>query len=129
MWVHGRSTQGKTRLFEVLSSFFSAQELKKQGAREVALQISRFLNSSCDWIIAHLDVDVLDPSLMPGVDFPEPGGLARQDILQIFQALHSTGKLKVVDLTAYNPNLDKGNQGRSLLLDLAPRLVSRVQVP
>ena len=108
---------------------FSAQELKKQGAREVALQISRFLNSSCDWIIAHLDVDVLDPSLMPGVDFPEPGGLSCQDVLQIFQALHLTGKLKVVDLTAYNPNLDKGNQGRSLLLDLAPRLVSRVQVP
>jgi arginase family enzyme len=47
---------------------------------------------------------------MPGVDFPEPGGLSSYDILEIFQALHSTGKLKVVDLTAYNPNLDKGNR-------------------
>jgi arginase len=108
---------------------FSAKELKEQGPREVALQISRFLSRSCDWIIAHLDVDVLDPSLMPGVDFPEPGGLSSYDILEIFQALHSTGKLKVVDLTAYNPNLDKGNRGRSLLLDLAPRLVSRAMFP
>jgi arginase family enzyme len=66
---------------------------------------------------------------MPGVDFPEPGGLSSYDILEIFQALHSTGKLKVVDLTAYNPNLDKGNRGRSLLLDLAPRLVSRAVFP
>jgi arginase len=104
---------------------FPALELKKRGTREVALEISRFLNRSCDWIVAHLDVDVFDPSLMPGVDFPEAGGLFSQDVLEIFRALQSTGKLKVVDLTAYNQDLDKGNRGRSLLLDLAPRLVSQ----
>ncbi len=103
----------------------SAVELKKRGAREVALEISRFLNSSCDWIIAHLDVDVFDPSLVPGVDFPETGGLSSQDVLEIFGSLQSTRKLKVVDLTAYNQSLDKENRGRSLLLDLAPRLVSQ----
>jgi arginase len=104
---------------------FSARELKKRGAREVALQVARFLSDSSDWIIAHLDVDVFDPSLMPGVDFPEPGGLSSQDVLEIFRALRSTGKLKVADLTAYNPGLDKGNRGRSLLLDLAPKLLGR----
>jgi arginase len=106
--------------------FFPATELKKRGPREVALEVGRFLSTSCDWIVAHLDVDVFDPSLMPGVDFPEPGGLSSEEVLEIFQALHSTGKLKVVDLTAYNPALDKGDQGRSLILDLAPRLVSQL---
>lgn len=62
---------------------------------------------------------------MPGVDFPEAGGLSRQDVLDIFRVLQSTGKLRVVDLTAYNQDLDKGNRGRSMLLDLAPRLVSQ----
>ncbi|HZY93643.1 MAG TPA: arginase family protein [Candidatus Bathyarchaeia archaeon] len=102
-----------------------AKDVKKQGPRETGLQAAKILGDSSDWIIAHLDVDVLDPSQMPGIDFPEPGGLSTQDILEIFHALQSTGKLKVVDLTAYNPALDTGNRGRSLLLDLAPRLVSK----
>ena len=115
---------GEDKLLSSSVKLFPAARLKTQGAREVALQISRLLSTSCDWIIAHLDVDVFDSTIMPGVDFPEPGGLSRQDVLEIFQALHSTGKLKVVDLTAFNPTLDKGNRGRSLLLEIAPRLVS-----
>ena len=82
------------------------------------------MDDSCDWIIAHLDVDVFDPSVMPSVDFPEPGGLTDHDILAVFRELHNTGKLKAVDLTAYNPRMDKDGQGRSFLLDLAPKLVA-----
>jgi len=104
---------------------FPAEQLKKRGSREVATKIGKFLSDSSDWIVAHLDVDVFDPSFMPGVDFPEPGGLTDQDVLEIFRALQSTGKLKVVDLTAYNPALDKGNRGKSMVVDLAPRLVSQ----
>jgi len=102
---------------------FPAKDIEKNGARDVARQTVQHLNDSCDWIIAHLDVDVFDPSIMPGVNFPEPGGLAGKDILEIFRALQSTGKLKVVDLTAYNPLGDKDGRGKSLLLDLAPKLV------
>ena len=104
---------------------FPAEQLKKRGSREVATKIGKFLSDSSDWIVAHLDVDVFDPSFMPGVDFPEPGGLTDHDVLEIFRALQSTGKLKVVDLAAYNPVLDKGNRGKSMVVDLAPRLVSQ----
>ncbi len=101
---------------------FPAQEVKKNPG-DIARQAARHLADSSDWIIAHLDVDVLDPSIMPGVNFPEAGGLTDGDVLEVFQALHSTGKLKVVDLTAYNPAGDPKKQGQSLLLDLAPRLI------
>ncbi len=84
------------------------------------------MSDSSDWIIAHLDVDVLDPLIMPGVNYPEPGGLTTQDIQEIFHQLQSTGKLKAVDLTAYNPALDVDKQGQSVLLDLAPSLVRRL---
>ena len=96
------------------------------GARDIARQAARQLDDSSDWIIAHLDVDVFDPSIMPGVNFPEPGGLASHDVLEIFRALQSTGKLKVVDLTAYNPLGDTANHGRSFLVDLAPKLLNTV---
>ena len=115
---------GEDELLSKSVKMFTAFELKKLGPGKVASEIARHLGSSCDWIIAHLDVDALDPSLMPGVDFPEPGGLSGRDVLEVFRALHLTGKLKVVDLTAYNPTLDNENQGRNFVLDLAPRLVN-----
>ncbi len=102
---------------------FSTNEVKEKGAKEVARKAAKHLSDSSDWIIAHLDVDVFDPSIMPGVNFPEPGGLTSRDILEIFRELQSTGKLKVVDLTAYNPSMDPKGRDQSMLLELAPRLV------
>jgi arginase len=104
---------------------FSAKDVKKNGAAEVALQTARQLSDSSDWIVAHLDVDVFDPSIMPGVHFPENGGLSREEVLKVFHSLQSTGKLKVVDLTAYNPSADVTHKGRSLILGLAAELVKR----
>ncbi len=115
---------GEDEMLQSSVKLFPAKEIKKRGLGEIAVQMARFLSDSSDWIVAHLDVDVFDPSIMPGVDFPEPGGLTDHDVLEIFQALQSTGKLRVVDLTAYNPTLDKGGRGRSLLLNLIPRLMS-----
>lgn len=102
---------------------FSAKDVKKNGAKTIARQTVQHLSDSSDWIVAHLDVDVFDPSIMPGVNFPEPGGLLGGDVVEIFKALWSTGKLKVVDLTAYNPLGDRDKLGQSMLLDLAPKLV------
>ena len=115
---------GEDETLQSSVKLFPATEIKKRGLGEIAVQMARFLSDSSDWIVAHLDVDVFDPSIMPGVDFPEPGGLTDHDVLEIFQALQSTGKLRVVDLTAYNPTLDKEGRGRSLLLNLIPRLMS-----
>lgn len=103
---------------------FTAKDVEEKGARAVAHETAHRLMGSCDWIVAHLDVDVLDPSVMPAVNFPEPGGLTGDDVLSVFTALHRTGKLKAIDLTAYNPSKDVENTGRSFLLSLAPKLVS-----
>lgn len=103
---------------------YDAKTVKQQGAKQTARSAAKLLAESSDWIIAHLDVDVLDPSVIPGVNFPEPGGLSQNEVLDIFRGLQSTGKLRVVDLTAYNPARDVNSQARSVLLDLAPKLVA-----
>ena len=115
---------GEDKALENSVKLITAKQVKKNGIAKVARQAAKHLNDSCDWIIAHLDVDVLDPSIMQSVDFPEPGGLTDHDILTVFHELHGTGKLKAVDLTAYNPRMDKDGRGRTFLLDLAPKLVA-----
>ena len=52
-----------------------------------------------------LDLDVMDPGLLPGVGTPEPGGLTFQGLLSIIKALQS---LRVVgfDLVELTPDYD-----------------------
>jgi len=52
----------------------SMAQLKKRGPRRVAGEVSRVLSDEADWIVSHLDVDVLDTSLVPAVSYPTPGG-------------------------------------------------------
>ncbi|WP_295010588.1 arginase family protein [uncultured Microbacterium sp.] len=56
------------------------------------------------WI--QVDVDVLDPSHMPAVDSPDPGGLAPEEMVELLRALapHAWGAA----ITVFDPDLDPG---------------------
>jgi agmatinase len=54
--------------------FASVDEIRGMLSREIPLWLS-------------LDLDVLDPSLCPGVTNPEPGGLSYFDLIEVFKAL------------------------------------------
>jgi arginase family enzyme len=50
-------------------------QLKKRGARRIAAEVSSDLADKADWPICHLDVDVIDTSQIPAVNYPTLGGL------------------------------------------------------
>jgi len=51
-----------------------------------------------------LDLDVLDPSEMPGVGTPEPAGLHYQDLIRLIKALANSGKEVIgIDLVELAP--------------------------
>lgn len=60
----------------------------------------------------HLDVDVVDPEEMPGVNFPVPGGLSIVETLAAAQTVLDTAPLAALAITAVNPPKDK--DGRSV---------------
>jgi arginase len=52
----------------------------------------------------HVDVDVLDPGVMPAVDSPAPGGLSPDEIVELLTSLapQATG----AHVTVFDPDLD-----------------------
>jgi arginase len=54
------------------------------------------------WV--HLDVDVLDPSVMPAVDSPDPGGLDVDQLLALLRPL--TGAMVGLQVCVFDPDLD-----------------------
>jgi len=89
------------------AKLFTAQQVKKTGAAEVAEEAARHLDNRSDWIGCHLDVDVVDPELIPSVSYPTPGGLTTEETSTIVGKLLGTGKLRVIELAAYNPSKDR----------------------
>lgn len=61
----------------------------------------------------HLDVDVLDPAIMPAVDSPTAGGLMAEQLIQLLRDLWpaATG----IDVTIFDPDLDNGGSYAALL--------------
>jgi arginase len=54
----------------------------------------------------HLDLDVLDESVMPAVDYRMPGGLLWDELAELLLPLAGSPALVGADVTIYNPTLD-----------------------
>ena len=59
-----------------------------------------------DHLYVSIDLDVLDPSIAPGVSHPESGGLSVEELVSIIRIAFSTRKVKYSDIVELNPLID-----------------------
>lgn len=67
----------------------------------------RSLAERIDNLYISIDLDVIDPSIIPGVSHPESGGLSIVDLITILRTAFSTGKVNYTDIVELNPLIDK----------------------
>jgi arginase len=72
-----------------------------------------------------LDVDVLDPSLAPGVGTTVPGGATYREAHLIMEMLHDSGLVGSLDIVELNPFLDERGRSARLLVELVASLFGR----
>ncbi len=60
-----------------------------------------------DHLYVSIDLDILDPSIAPGVSHPESGGLSIEELVSILRFVFATGKAKYVDIVELNPLIDQ----------------------
>ncbi len=70
--------------------------------------ISKALNHvrHCDAILVDCDIDVIDRSQMAGAPGARPGGMAVHDFFAAVRRLASDPRVRVIDLTEWDPSLD-----------------------
>jgi arginase len=84
-----------------------AEELTRLGAdRTAGVVLERVTRPGLAGFWIHLDVDVLDPMVMPAVDSPEPGGPGFAELAALLAPLVRHPKALGLDLTIYDPSLD-----------------------
>ncbi|MFC8519142.1 arginase family protein [Streptomyces sp. NPDC057257] len=67
------------------------------------------------WV--HLDADVLDPSVMPAVDSPDPDGLLPEELVAVLRPLLASPQCVGLNVTIYDPDLDPDGSAGALLAD------------
>lgn len=106
------------------AKLYTAQQVKKTGAADVAEEAARHLDNRSDWIVCHLDVDIIDPELIPSVNYPTPGGLTLEETTNIVRTLLKTGKMRVLELAAYNAAEDRRGSSARKIVDLVKAVFS-----
>jgi arginase len=101
----------------LLGGCIPASRLREQGADAVAAQALGRMSSPhlAGWWL-HVDVDVLDPTVLPAVDSPDPGGLEAAELVELLRRLapHALG----AQVTVFDPDLDPDGRYATLLAAL-----------
>lgn len=69
------------------------------------------------------DVDVLDPSVAPGVGTAVPRGLGLNEAHLLMETLHDSGLVTSLDVVELNPLLDAGGRTAGIVVDLLAALM------
>lgn len=114
VWCVGNREYDKKYIEPVLNSninYYSLTELRSMGMQKC---VSDFFSMVSDynlegfWI--HLDVDVLNDTIMPAVDSPQKDGLDYEELDQVLQLLLSHQKAAGLEITILDPDLDPTGQ-------------------
>jgi arginase len=104
-----------------------AVDVRSRGvAAAAAATLERLSDVSGLWI--HVDADVLDPSVMPAVDSPEPSGFSVDELVSLLSPFVRDPRAAGLQLTIYDPNLDnRGTCAETLVSVLEQTFVGRGQ--
>ncbi|GHD59349.1 agmatinase [Thalassobaculum fulvum] len=73
-----------------------------------------------------IDVDGIDPSVVPGVILPAFGGLTYQQVLDVILGVAARGRIVGVDFVEYVPSKDPAGSGAKAIARLASVAVSAI---
>ena len=107
-------------------AFRAVPQLRGDGAGRTA-QWAREQLADCAGFWLHVDVDVLDPAVMPAVDAPDEGGIAYAELELLVAGLVAAPDCLGMQVTVFDPDYDPdGTYARelvgSLMTGLAPLL-------
>jgi arginase len=114
--------EDRAELSELKIANASVGELREVGPEDLARATLQSLEAPATegfWV--HLDADVLDPSVMPAVDSPDPDGLLPDELASVLGTLVRSERCVGFNLTIYDPDLDPDGSCAALLADLLHR--------
>ena len=105
---------------------FSPEGIREQGIAAVAGEVLR-LTEAAPALHISLDLDVLDPSVAPGVGTPVAGGLWLHELGEFLAILAASGRVASLELVEVNPALDSAGATAIAAIDLAHHFLAHLR--
>jgi formiminoglutamase len=80
-------------------------DVRRDGIEDAITQALAHV-AHCDALVIDCDIDVIDRAQMPGAPGARPGGMAVHDFFAAVRRLASDPRVRVIDLTEWDPSLD-----------------------
>ncbi|MEU1252868.1 arginase family protein [Streptomyces chartreusis] len=111
--------EDRAELAELKIPVVTVGDLREWGAEALATVTRQaFEIPELDGFWVHLDADVLDPSVMPAVDSPDPDGLMPDELVALLRPLLASEDCVGLNVTIYDPDLDPEGTAGALLTDV-----------
>jgi agmatinase len=101
--------------------FVDAREVHRSGTAAIVERIPLGAN-----VFVTIDVDGLDPSIMPGVIGPEPGGLTYYQALDLIDGASARGHIVGFDVVEFVPERDPSGIGALTAYRLTAHALGRI---
>ncbi|CAA9196182.1 arginase family protein [Flavobacterium collinsii] len=93
------------------ATYISLASLRKQGIlKSVQSFLSEVKNKDLDGFWLHIDLDVLNDTVMPCVDSRTPDGLSYEEFNELTSLLFQSNQLTGLEITILDPDLDVSGQ-------------------
>lgn len=104
---------------------FTMSDIDRRGLRQVLDDAVRQVTSGTDGVHVSFDMDVLDPSVAPGVGTPVGGGLSYREAHLLMETVAEFGATGSLEMVEVNPILDHRNQTGQLAVELIASSLGR----
>jgi agmatinase len=101
--------------------FVGAREVHRSGVEQVVDRVPRGGN-----VFITVDVDGLDPSIVPGVIGPEPGGLTYYQVIEIIDGVAARATIAGFDVVEFVPERDVNGLGALTTFRLVAHAIGRI---
>lgn len=104
---------------------YKAEAIRKNGIKATLERIIADFKERCDGLHVSLDLDVLDPSIAPGVGTPVTGGFSYDEALMAMELLASSQIVTSAEVVEVNPRLDRDESTAQAATGLIEALLRR----
>jgi arginase len=100
---------------------YTMSDVESAGITSICENIFERMNATAGGFVVSFDVDAIDPSYAPGVDYAEPGGLTYREAMVFMEFVAQSEGLRLLEILEVNPLKDRDD----MTSRLAARLIYR----
>jgi arginase len=97
---------------------FTMEEIDRRGIYDVSRDAIRIASRGTEGIHVSFDVDVIDPTVAPGVGTPVRGGLTYRETHTLMEAVAESGRMVSMEVAEVNPILDSQNSTAEVAVEM-----------